>query len=418
MDILRRKNSIGPYLIEKENLFENGSTLTGLFFHQGCNIYIFSYKKNGTIKHTLIDAGDLYYRNHIFSILRENGIDPANIETIFITHRHTDHTGLVYTLARESQAKVLAHSNFKSFIEDDFSPEERKWFGNFDISRLKECDIEFLSKSDNSKTINIGGLDFPVLGEPVPIGMTGFIHILGVPENESTHTPDQLVMLYSPGTSFFPDGHNGTDGILPSNNFIFSGDLWLMTGPNYNRGIKNIHRRVRMYSFRLKALLSTGRIMRSNHREQDAAAKEVLKKGFSLINVKPGHGRGFLGGRIIADGLLADRDIMLKLGYPENTDTSILKTNEIADRVASLQEWAYLNFVRELHHWFELGYSRDEIASFLVRIYNEQQGGIKQVQKDRKQRRKRLRVTMNRLKSDKTEPDEIHHLAESTLDRL
>ncbi|MFC1946999.1 MBL fold metallo-hydrolase [Chloroflexota bacterium] len=418
MDLFRRKSSVSPYAIEKESLVDNSSKLTGFFFHQGGNIYVFSYKKKGTIKHTLIDAGDLYYRNYIFSILRENEINPANIENIIITHRHTDHSGLAYTLAKESRAKILVHSNFKSFIENDISPEERRWFGNFNNHLLSECDIVYLSGSRKSKVINIGGLDFPVLGKPVPIGKAGHLHILGVPENELTHTPDQLLALYSPDNSFFTDGNNSSDGTLPSDNIVFSGDLWLMTGPNYNRGIRNLHRRVRMYTFRIKALLSVGRIMHRNHREQDAAAKEALKKGFSLIRVKPGHGVEFLGSRIIPDGLLADRDIMIKLGYPENTDTSMLKTEEMADKVASLRDWAYTNFVKELHYWFELGYDRDEISSILLRIYKEQQGGTRQVKKARKQRRERLRATLNRLKSDKTEPGEIHHLAESTLAAL
>ena len=418
MDFIHRKSTVRPYAIEKESLVDNNSKLTGFFFHQGGNIYVFSYKKKGTIKHTLIDAGDLYYRNHILSILRENKVDPANIENIIITHRHTDHSGLAYTLAKESCAKILVHSNFKSFIENDISPEERRWFGNFNNHLLSECDIVYLSGSRKSKVMNIGGLDFPVLGKPVSIGKAGRLHILGVPENELTHTPDQLLVLYSPGDSFFTDGYYRPDGTFPSDNIIFSGDLWLMTGPNYNRGIRNLHRRVRMYTFRMKALLSVRRIMRRNHREQDAAAKEALKKGFSLIRVKPGHGVEFLGSRIIPNGLLADRDILIKLGYAENTDPSILKTEEMAEKVAYLNDWAYTNFIKELHYWFELEYDRDTVSLFLLRIYKEQQGGPRQVKKDRKQRRKRLLAMLKRLKSDKTEPENIQRLAESTLTHL
>jgi hypothetical protein len=134
--------------------------------------------------------------------------------------------------------------------------------------------------------------------------------------------------------------------------------------------------------------------------------------------VKPGHGVEFLGSRIIPNGLLADRDILIKLGYPENTDTSILKTEEMAEKVAYLKDWAYTNFIKELHYWFESGYDRDTVSSFLLRIYKEQQGGTRQIKKDRKQRRRRLLATLNRLKSDKTESDEIHYLAESTLAAL
>jgi hypothetical protein len=134
--------------------------------------------------------------------------------------------------------------------------------------------------------------------------------------------------------------------------------------------------------------------------------------------VKPGHGVEFMGSRIIPEGLLADRDILLKLGYSENTDKSILNTREMVSKVESLQEWAYTNFVKELHFWLELGYDRDEVSAFLARIYREQHGGTGQVENDRKQRRKILRATLNRLKADKTEREEMRYLAESALTAL
>ncbi|MFC1901097.1 MBL fold metallo-hydrolase [Chloroflexota bacterium] len=392
---------------------DNSTYLTGFFFYQGGNIYAFSYMKEDTIKHTLVDTGDLFYQNQILSILNENEVNPANIEGIIITHRHTDHSGLAAILAEESQAKILVHSNFKSFIEGDVSPMERRWFGDFDSLRLKGCNIEYLSQSDGMEARSIGGVDFTSLVEPIEIGEAGQLEILAVPESTSTHTPDQLIVLYSPKSSLLANGKK-LNGLI-TNDILFSGDLWLMTGPNYNRGIRHIHRRLRMYSFRMKNLLSAGRMIRQDHREQDAEAKEALKKGFSLIRVKPGHGDEFIGSRIIPDGILADRDILVKLGYSDYTNKSILRKGDLAGKIEALKEEAYASFVKELHLWLELGYNPDEVSSLLVRIYKEQSGGTKQVKNDRKERRKRLKATLIRLKSDKAESDELHQLADTTL---
>ncbi|MFC1920277.1 MBL fold metallo-hydrolase [Chloroflexota bacterium] len=417
-DLLTGKPAAGPYSIVKEKLNGNNTYLTGLFFHHGGNIYVFSYEKEETIKHMLIDTGDLFYKDQIFSILTENEVNPANIEGIIITHRHTDHSGLAAMLAEESGARIIVHSNFQSFIENDISPEERRWFGNFDAQRLNECEIEYLSESEGKEVISISGVDFMSLVEPIEIGEAGQLEILAVPETSSTHTPDQLVVLYSPGSSLPADG-KGHNGLLSTTDILFSGDLWLMTGPNYNRGVRHISRRLKMISFRMRNLLAVRGMMKRNHREQDAESKEALKKGFSLIKVKPGHGDEFIGSRIIPNGLLSSRDTLVRLGYPEDANQSILRQKELAPRIAALNEEAYASFIRELHLWLETGYSPDEVSSLLVRIYKEQSGGgPKQVKKDRKERRKRLQEILARLKDDEAESGELKPIVESTLQAI
>lgn len=412
-DLATERASGEPYNIEKEKLDGSNTELTSFYFHQGANVYVFSYLKEGIRRHTLIDAGDVHYRNHILSLLIKNDVNPANIERIFITHRHPDHCGLAALLAKQSGAKILVHFNFRSFIEGEDMPEGQRWSG-FAPSQLRECDIEYMPQpgSHHGKVIN--GVNFPGLMEPIEIGKSGKLMILTPPESTPTHSSDQIIILYSPENKPHID-EKGHENLLPTDSIIFAGDLWLMSGPMFHRNANNAaHRR-----FRLMQKLIPGKKMPwRDAREQDPQAKEALKKGFHLIRVKPGHGGEFIGSSIIPSSLLADRDLLLALGFAMNAKRSILKQKEMTPRIAALREQAYTNFIREILFWADLGYTRGEISALLTRIYKEQSGGGILAAEDRKQRRVELKATLTRLKDDKAESEELHQLAQSTLSEV
>ncbi len=401
-----------PYRIVKESLAGGNACLINFFFRRGGNIYVFSYNKSGVTKYTFIDTGDPRHRDHILSILTENGINPANIEKIIITHRHVDHCGLAELLARVSNAEILVHSNFRSFVEGEMEPYERTWFGDFQASNLKKHNITYLSQSDGVEAVNISGIDFPGLIKPVSIDGEGKIYILGCPDSIPTHSPDQVIVVYSKRSNPFQQENNQNNS-LPTDDILFSGDLWLMHGPFHHLGLSDVPRLVR---FGLRNIFQ-GR-NRRNHREQDAAAKEALKRGFCLIRVKPGHGDEFVGSRIIPYGLLADRDILLELGYGYDVDKSLLKGKDIPIQMTDVKEQAYLRFVKELRLWMEIGYTPDQVSRLLVRIYSEQSGGSKLVKKDREQRRVRLKDNLLKLCNDTGKEGVFHQLAETTLAEL
>lgn len=103
----------------------------------------------------------------------------------------------------------------------------------------------------------------------------------------------------------------------------------------------------------------------------------MAEHAYGCFLEKPGHDPEFLGIRILPIGLLMERDISVKLGYPLDTDKSILKSVELAPKVLARSEQAYTDFVRELILWLELGYTLDEMAELLVRIYTERsEGGL------------------------------------------
>jgi len=412
-----RRPGRGPITAVKENLNGVNADLTSLFCRHGANVYILTYKKNGARKHTLIDAGDWRYQNRILSVLAENDVEPANIERIIITHGHSDHYGLAHLLAKESRAKVTIQSSFESLVNGETGKKERRRSDGSDPSRLKDCDMEYLCETETSKTVNIGGVGFVRLTDPIEIGQGGRLEVIGCPESMVTHSSDQIVVLYSSRDD--PHPHEQTEGdFRPTDDIIFSGDLWLMRGPMFYHSKTDVSWYWRRFLNRIKASLSGGSTARQDPRDQDPKAKEALKKGFRLIRVKPGHGPEFLGARILPTGLLAGRDILVELGYPLNTDKSILKSAELTPKVLARREQAYTDFVGELIFWLELGYTLDEMAGLLVRIYTEQSGGGPLVKEDREERRGLLKATLARLKDDEAQPDWVRQLAEISQFKL
>ena len=401
--------------ILKEQL-GGGVHLTSLLFRPSGNVYVMTYQKDGQRKHTLVDAGDYRYYGEMLSVLAENDVDPGNMERIIITHHHPDHTGLAYLLARAG-AKITAHHTFRSFVEGEGSQMERRWLGDFDPSRLRECNIEYLAESDTGNAVRLAGIDFPNLAEAVEIGEGGRLDILGSPKTGMTHSADQLVTLYSPRSDPHPHEHTSGD-FRPTDDIIFSGDLWLMRGPMFNLGDADIMQHLRVGLRQVRSMMSGGNMMRRDPREQDAEAKYALKKGFCLIRVKPGHGDEFLGSRIIPRSMLADNDMLVEFGYPLGTGKAVLNSTEMAPRVSARREQAYTGFTEELSLWMELGYSPDEISELLVRIYREQSGGGPLVEWDRQERRERLRGLLARLQEDEAQPALICQIAESTQSLL
>lgn len=387
-----------PYLIKKEVLKGTSTILRSFLFNWGCNIYVLSYERNGATKHTMIDTGDRRYKPSILKLFKDNGIEPANIERILLTHHHHDHSGLLDIFCMLSGAKVLVHPDFKGdSIELDMSR-----FGKY---------IEWLPPAEDGLVRNIGDVSFPILGEPINIGKGAKLEILGLPKGDTvTHTVDQLMFRWTPENS--PDTLKKTGfDFKPTDEVLFSGDLWLIHPPGFLEGT---------LQGMLTSELRKERRRRFDFRPQNRKEKNALKKGFSLITVKPGHGPEFLGSRIVGT-LLAKRDIMVKLGFDEDTKKDILNGEKLDTHVMELKEKSYQDFLDELNQWLNpveksgFGYKPDEVSKFLLRIYMEHTGGGELVGQDRKERRIELREKLSRLSNDTKQSEELRLVAESGL---
>jgi len=400
-----------------EQLGPGGLELTSIYFRYGGNIYIFSYQKDGVRKHTLIDTGDKRHSDSIMPLLEEANVDPKAIERIIITHSHPDHYGLAHILAKPSGATIMVHHNFEDAIEANRNIFERNLLGLRNPQELKQCKIEYLSSQKGGCSVKISGLDFPRVAEPVSFGGNARLDILSIPESEATHTRDQLISIYSVRDHSRPETE-APQGYRPSDDILFSGDLWLMRGPLFDRKMKGISFYIRRGLYRVKSLFA-GRGFRSvTVIEQDMAVKEALKGNFSVVRVKPGHGEEFLGSRILPFGLPADSDLLKTLGYGSDIDSARAKDSQLELKIADLLEQAYAGFIREVQTWQKQGYSYTEITEFMVRIYKEQYGGSKAVAYDRKQRKERMKTTLSRLQKDKDVPEAFRQLAETTLEKL
>ena len=403
-----------PYKVTSELVDDAGTVLTCFFFNRGANFYVFSYHHKGSRRHTLIDTGDPMYRDRIGSILADQGINSEDIERIIITHRHHDHCGLSDLLARKSGATILVHANFRNFIEEPLTAEDRLWLRGFEPARLRRCRVEYLSPREGYPSAVIDGLDFPFLSKSIPIGGAGRLEILACPENAAMHSPDQIIIHYGPH-SLHDRNEKQPAGERPANHILFSGDLWLMHGPLFSKSFRAFSLQMRMASRQLRGILSGQKRIRRDPRIQDTPAKEALKHGFSLIRVMPGHGEDFLGTRMIPLCFHCDRDLLVELGYSMDEKKSILKSESLSQQVKTIREKAYTGFTQELLLWKASGYNPKEMSDFLIRIYREQHGGGPLVNEDRKERRQRIRETLVRLRDEGDGADGLKTLAESTL---
>ncbi|MBU3916133.1 MBL fold metallo-hydrolase [bacterium] len=409
-----RKAVVFPHRVVREHLDQTNLELLSFFFRYSANIYVFSYEKHGEKRHTFIDTGYSGHHDPIFSILKKNGVHLDAIDQIIITHRHSDHCGLAALLAAESGAKILVHSNFKSFVEDKPSRQERIWLGNFEPSRLKDYNMVYLDPKSSEHSIDIEGIAFARVGQPIVVGDFGRLEIFACPESDSTHSPDQLIVFYSASNHSDTSEEENMES-RPTDTILFSGDLWLMRGPVFERNLKVLPKLLRFSFYRLIDRLVGNDVMKFEPRIQDVKAKEALKQGFCLIRVKPGHGDEFLGSRIIPNSLPANRDILVKLGFSMDEDPSVLQSEDLTPTIMNVQENAYTYFKNELRLWLKLGYGENEIIGLLVRIYQEQRGGGPQVEIDRKERRKRIKETLARLGNDNAAPHELRKLWNPTL---
>ena len=395
-----------PHTIIKENL-GTGFELTDLYIRYGANFFVFSYEINGEKKHTFIDTGYAKHKDNILPILNKNGIHIQNIENIILTHRHSDHCGLTPYLASRSNARIIVHSGFKPFVDGPVSPEDKIWLRGFEPWRLKTCHMDYRDPKDSTAALDIAGLKWPVLGEPVQLGNFGQLDIFGCPEGDPTHTPDQIIVRFTPSK---PQGTRS----LPTDTILFSGDLWLMQGPITEKNLRHLKQGLHMSLQMLKSLRTIRHHPKRDPRLQDARAKEALKYGFVLVRVKPGHGKDFIGTRFIPKALLADRDLLIKLGYSMDDSKGFLKKREHAEALAGFHEAAYANFIKEVQLWQEMGYKDAEVGQLLARIYLEQKGGGRLAAQDRIERRQRMNDILSRILSDDNIGEDIKNIADDT----
>ena len=121
---------------------------------------VYWYKEKGTLDANtyvlqdeltiLIDPGLKNYLEPRLKELREDGIDPKDIDVIAITHLHPDHCGATAALREVSGAKVALHPIQVDYL-DIMAEESRKFLG-VDIAYKFNADIVLEERLSLGKT--------------------------------------------------------------------------------------------------------------------------------------------------------------------------------------------------------------------------------------------------------------------------
>lgn len=92
-----------------------GSGEIGLSDPDDCHVYLL----DGGDEYALIDAGCGTERSlaGILATMRDNGLDPARLRTVILTHWHFDHSGGAGALRERFGCRVVAPAGERAFIE-------------------------------------------------------------------------------------------------------------------------------------------------------------------------------------------------------------------------------------------------------------------------------------------------------------
>ena len=156
---------------------------------------VFMYLIRGTEKNILIDSGVASSTDNVFELIKEAGLEPGDIDAIYMTHAHVDHIGGLAQLKSQIGCKVYASELSRPWIEDidkqfkerpvpqfyDFVKESVKLDGTVvagDLIDLGDSQVEVFALPGHEKGqlgyfhrgdgVLISGDSVPVAGE-VPI---------------------------------------------------------------------------------------------------------------------------------------------------------------------------------------------------------------------------------------------------------
>ena len=106
----------------------------------------------------LIDPGRENYLVQSLEEMREDGIDPKEVDLIAVTHLHPDHCNATASLKEVSGAKVALHSTQIEYL--DIMPEEASRFLGVGIA--KEFEADFVLEA----SLNLGNIELRILHTP------------------------------------------------------------------------------------------------------------------------------------------------------------------------------------------------------------------------------------------------------------
>lgn len=102
----------------------------------------------------LVDAGTGYGHTAVLDNVRNAGIEPSNIELLFLTHCHYDHTGGASLMRQATGCKIVAHTLDAVYLEaGDAEVTAASWYGSF--FRALSVDV---TVSEAKREFSVGSL--------------------------------------------------------------------------------------------------------------------------------------------------------------------------------------------------------------------------------------------------------------------
>jgi len=106
----------------------------------------------------LIDPGRENYLVQSLEEMREDGIDPKEVDLIAVTHLHPDHCNATVSLKEVSGAKVALHSTQIEYL-DIMTEEASRFLG---VGIAKEFEADFVLEA----SLNLGNIELRILHTP------------------------------------------------------------------------------------------------------------------------------------------------------------------------------------------------------------------------------------------------------------
>jgi len=132
-----------------------GSGLTSM---EDAAIYLISFGGHAA----LVDAGCGRVQERLFKNIRDCGVDLEQIEYLFITHCHYDHTGGIKGIKEKTNCQVVAHELEARYLEEgDDVVTAAKWYG----SSLEPVPVDIKLSSDKEE-IDLGGRKIKAIHVP------------------------------------------------------------------------------------------------------------------------------------------------------------------------------------------------------------------------------------------------------------
>jgi len=148
-----------------KNIHMIGSGNFGLSCSFDCNFYLIDFKD----ELVLIDSGSGVGFDTVINNIKQDGLDPARITKLLLTHSHADHAGGAFELKKKVNCSVYISEQEADFLEHggekEFALDIAKATGLYSKDyRLPNCKVD--KRLKNGDTVKVGNTEIKAINVP------------------------------------------------------------------------------------------------------------------------------------------------------------------------------------------------------------------------------------------------------------